>query len=227
MKYGGVTVRAAMLLQDMDGVRWSAAEQQLWINDGIKAICTARPDAHTENVELTLIAGAKQRINLLQARLLDITNNVVIDGEAHNAGRSITITDREEMDRFDPAWRQARPSKTVKQFMHDSNDQRTFYVTPPNDGTGVVNAVCATMPEESIVLDEELPLDDRWFDALVYYVCMRCYQYDGEFVPRATEFRQLFIQQLTGEYQATKSSQPNVTKAGGKPDLLSQSLGGV
>jgi len=164
---------------------------------------------------------------LLNARLLDVTNNVTIDGENHIAGRAITITDREEMDRFDPAWRNARASKTVKQFMHDANDQDTFYVTPPNDGSGMVSAVCATLPLVVTEEDDEMPLDERWSDAIVYYVCMRCYQKDGEFVPRAGEFQGLFIQQLAGEYQAKKSSQPNVTKAGGKPDLLAQSLGGI
>lgn len=229
MKPSEVYERCGVLLHDTDNVRWTTDELRMWLSDGQRAICTFRPDANVESVEIELEEGSIQQLPANAIKLIDITHNVTISGEEHLPGRAITITDREEMDRFDVTWRTSRKAKTVQQFMHDATNPKVFYTYPPNNGEGLVSADISVMPDvlEEADDDTELPLGNEWNEALLNFVMAKAYAKDGEFVSRSGEYMGLFIASVQGEQTAAKAYQPNVTKAGGKPDLLAQQTGGV
>jgi hypothetical protein len=229
MKPNDVYLRCGHLLHDVGNVRWSKDELRIWISDAQRAICTLRPDAHVESVEVTLQPGAIHELPDSVVKLIDITHNVTVSAAEHIAARAVTVTDREELDRFDVAWRSGRKNKVVQQFMHDATKPRVFYTYPPNDGTGLVSADVATMPPELANADDDvaLPLGDEFAEAIVNFVMTKAYSKDGEFVSRAGDYMNLFVAAMSGEHTATKAYQPNVTKTGGKPDFLAQQTGGV
>ena len=88
MKPSEVYERCGVLLHDTDNVRWTTDELRMWLSDGQRAICTFRPDANVESVEIELEEGSIQQLPANAIKLIDITHNVTISGEEHLPGRA-------------------------------------------------------------------------------------------------------------------------------------------
>lgn len=170
-----VATAVRYLLQDETPVRWTDAEMIGWINDGQREIVSIRPDANAVRTNFTCAAGALQTLPADGIQLLDVVRNV--------AGARIRRVDRYVMDIEDANWHEATASSTTDHFIFEEETPEVFYVYPPRPtaSPGQIVIVYAAIPTEAASLDDDLTLDDEYFNALVDYVAYRCFMKDSEF----------------------------------------------
>jgi hypothetical protein len=192
-----ILTRASILLLDEEYVRWTLPELVGWLNEGVGAICLAKPDASSETRAVSLGLGTLQTLPILEApspkpvRLLRVVRNLKSDGPPVG-GRIIAPTARETLDAEQPYWHdsdQVPFKKEVRQFVFSDDDPSIYYVYPGNDGTGLVEVVMATIPTAVAATGDVnalgsysgdvglLPLYDV---ALVDYVCYRAQSKDDD-----------------------------------------------
>lgn len=170
--------RARIVLNDADGIRWLDAEMLKWINDGQRVIALVRPDASVGNSTLTLAAGTKQSIPNDGLRLLDVVRN--IDGSG-NGGRVVRHVDRDVLDTQNPTWHSETGVATVKNYIYDNRDPKTFYVYPPALATSKVEIVYSKNPTDVTATSSTVAIADIYADPLLNYVLHRAYSKDAEF----------------------------------------------
>lgn len=223
MKASDIMRLAGVVLLDEDYVRWPLSELAAWIDDGVAAIVSVKPSAASTTLDLNLVRGTKQTLpdDERVVQLLGIIRNAGRDGAG---GRMVRSTTRAEVDANEPRWHD--PSyvpfrKEVRQFMFDENLQRTFYVFPGNDGTGVVEAAVSQLPQK--VADQKsgegLDLDswnvvvgiaDFYQPPLLDYVLYRAFSKDDPAAnaSRATIHYQAFATALGIKSQVEKQTSP-------------------
>ncbi|EDM71053.1 hypothetical protein RAZWK3B_16690 [Roseobacter sp. AzwK-3b] len=181
-----VLSRAAYALSDVDETRWSAQTKLDYFNDGLLEIATQKPSAFSRTAELPLDVGTLQTVPEGYANLIRVVRNLsnAQGATTRVGGRVVTPSSKEVLnDRFinwhDP---DVVPySKIVMHVMADEFEPRKFYVFPGNDGTGLVEAVLAVIPDTvagPITSATTAPIDQTYFNALHNYVCYRCYGED-------------------------------------------------
>ncbi len=208
--------RVRLILADPDNVRWTLPELALWLTDAQSAIATAKPNTVTRTVTLALVAGHRQTHDAIA--LVRVLRNV--------GGPAITTVRRETMDAIQPGWHdpvQNPASGAVHHVMLDMMDPRTFYVTPPNDGTGAIEATLAELPPEIAELGaastwsdytQTLALPDIYREPLTDYVLYRAFSRDGEDptnAARATAHYAQFQGALGLKASAEKTARPSTT----------------
>ena len=193
-----VISRVTALIQDPTNVRWPLAELLAYLSDGQREVCLLKPDACAKTAAVSLVADTRQTIPADGVLIIDITRNLV---GGRRAPRVIT---RELLDVQTPSWHSATPEAEVKYFTFDPQNQRAFYVYPPNDGTGSLEVVYALSPPE-LGDGDALQLDSVWMPALVNYVMYRCYSKDAEYAANANlavAYYQAFTNLLAGKTSA-------------------------
>lgn len=166
--------RARIVLNDLDAIRWPDAEMLGWINDGQRVICLVRPDASVSNVTLALAGGTKQQIPSDGLRLLDVVRNV------GGTGRAVRMTDRDVLDTQNPTWHADAASATIKNYVYDNRDPKTFYVYPPASGASI-EIIYSKNPTNVTAVGDTLAVADVYSDPLLNYVLHRAYSKDAEF----------------------------------------------
>lgn len=180
---------ASVILMDVDFVRWPISELAGWLDHGVLSIITVKPSASSETIELSLDRGTKQKLPDDQRirQLLDLTRN--LGGANGAAGRAIRSVSRSELDGNEPNWHDPRYvafRKEVRHFVFDETLPREFYVVPGNDGTGLVEAAVATLPERVVdrvtgdtdtlaSYELEVGIGDEYEPALLDYVLYRAF----------------------------------------------------
>jgi len=217
--------RAATVLQDESHVRWPLPELVNWINDGQQAIVLAKPSANSQSVVLSLTIGTLQTLtDNGHLMLLRLPRNLTSAGPPRVGGRAIRAVDREVLDASEPNWhdRATIPFKReVRQYVFDEENPREFYVYPGNDGTGLVEAVVATLPEKLVANGNEtliasygtaLSLDDPYGLVVLDYVLSRAFAKDdvGADLTRAGLHMQAFMTALGIKVQSDAAKSPNV-----------------
>lgn len=187
--------RAQVILQDDAGVRWPLPELAGWLNDGMREIAKQMPAAFSSTVDVVLVAGAKQGLAFGYTRMLRPIANAAFVGASTAPRVSVTVIDRGLLDAVIPDWQNdRRQHEQVRHVMFDEVTPRTFYVYPPNNGTGRLAAVLAAKftPVAATgsvdVLSSyaaEIALDDLYANALLDYVLYRAYSKDAQFVGSA------------------------------------------
>jgi hypothetical protein len=148
-----------------DGTRYTDTLLTRYLNKAIRAIITLVPVAGAETREFALVAGVKQSIPTDAARLIDLVCNV--------GGSTVSRISREEIDSYNPTWRQSNAVVTVEEFMYDpEQDPRTFYVSPPQPGTpGNVEAILSVFPASiADATTEDFPLSTEYLDAAIAHM---------------------------------------------------------
>lgn len=230
---GRILSRAQTVIQDTLGTFWPREELLDWFNDARRAILTHKPSAGAQNVVLPLVQGSYQPLAPDVVALLRIYRNVeaVGTGEVPPAdrrpGRVVRIVERHAMDSQLPNWHEAAATTQVDHYMVDSDDPHTFYVYPPNDGTGKVEALVAFAMEELALTDEDDPLDmdtgfpDVYGNAILDFVLYRAYLKNANFagsLERATAHYNMFAQALGIRHQAMLVSNAKTEAAVVKED---------
>lgn len=193
--------RARRLIQDETSVRWPLVELCMWLDDGQREIALQKPSATSANMVLPLQRGTLQSIPAGAIALLRVVRNIqsVSDDDARVGGSAIRICARDMLDAQNRNWhddRDVRFSRTVKHYIYDEEDTRSFYVYPGNDGTGMVEAVLSIDPvkveavrggdvEDMGSYAEKITLPGIYINALVDYVCYKAYAKDSQYAGSA------------------------------------------
>lgn len=219
--------RARRLIQDETSVRWPLVELVMWLDDGQREVALQKPSAASANRVVTLQAGTLQSIPDDAIALLRIVRNIQsVNGDARVGGSVIRICARDILDATNRNWhdnRDVRFSQTVKHYVYDEEDTRSFYVYPGNDGTGLVEAIVALDPvriepvrgidvEDLAAYEVALTLPGIYANALVDYVCYRAFAKDAQFAgstQRAALHFQQFANAIGIKYNQEALSSPN------------------
>lgn len=231
---------AGRILLDPDATRWTNPERLVYLNAGQVEIVELKPDENAVNDVYKMVAGTKQSIpdgtaNFLNAsgatlarglQLIKVTRNMGLTGLA--AGSVIAPVDTAVMDAMDPDWHTETASATVKNYMFDERDPRRFYITPPNLGTGYVEAVFSAMPAAIAAAAGPsyavaITLGDNNQQRLLDYLLYRCYSKDASLSPyngeRAVAHWNLFVQSLGRMDLVQKQYSPNVRHLSPSPSI--------
>lgn len=224
-----ISDRARLVLNDADGVRWLDAELVKWINDGQRAIVVVRPDASVLNTTLTLSTGTKQTIPSDGLRLLDITRNINADG---SGGRVVRLVDRDVLDTQNVNWHSDTTSLTIKNYVYDNRDPKTFYVYPPATSSAKLEIIYAKNPTDCASLSSSLAIADIYADALLNYVLYRAYSKDAEFAQNLTlsgSYLQIFNGMLGIKTTKDAAYSPDLNSKGKttEPSPTALRMGGV
>lgn len=200
---------AQEIVQDDRGVAYKNGQGLDWINRGQRAIINLRRDAGavTEIWQLTL--GAKQSIPAGGLQILGDPRNMGYDGVS--AGDAILRIDRKELDAIYPSWSSsANQAAIIVEYMFDTDHPTVFWVNPPSDGQGYIEASISKVP--AVIVDEEsdIGIPDQFETALVHYVCWCWLGRDSERSPnytRAQASKSTFFELLGISAQAKVEAQ--------------------
>lgn len=232
MSAAQIIQQAETVLLDETGVRWPYSELLDWINDAIKAIIINKPNAYSINTVMKLQAGTYQTLPEGALTLLRVVRNLnnmpTTEAPARSGGRAIRIVSRDVLDSQEPNWHDTTrtPAKSVvKHFMMDEQDPFSFYVYPPNDGTGIIELVVAEQPAAlalpagadataiSSYSSLMLPLPGIYDGPVLDYVLYRAYFKDAQFAgnsQRAAMCYQQFANTLGIKVKLDAAYSPNV-----------------
>lgn len=228
-----VVNRAQVLLNDSGNTnaqvaantRWPTTELLLWITDAQREAVIVAPNVGNTTISVPLVAGTRQTLPPSSDAwlLLSVRRNLTSGGAA---GRAVRQTNAAILDAFEPNWHTDPASSTVQNYIFDVEDKQVFYVYPPNDGTGFVEANVAASPAPVTSLTQTLTLDDVYLGALASYVCYRALMKDVEYAggsQLAQSYYQQFYQSMTAQSTAAKTDSPNTsfaTQAIQEPDAV-------
>lgn len=198
-----VLARVRPTLIDQDGTRWSDSELFLWMTDAVSTILSARPDVFAVIQTVNLAAGTKQVLPAPAYLFLGALRNVNDDG---TPGRAVRIVSREAMDGLNPDWHSATPSKVVRHCIYDSSYLTTFFVYPPNDGTGKLDTSVSQLQPPILESDDTIPLPDNYQVAVVDYVLFRAHMKDSD-NPNAPQLASTYLSAFSQFLGITSQSQ--------------------
>lgn len=170
-------------LQDVDGVRWPAAELVGYLNDGQRLTVTLNRGASAKNDVLTLADGVAQQAPAGVAEVMDVLANA--DGRR----KAIRQVSRALLDATEPGWMARSPASEVAHFMKDAHQPTKFEVYPPaRAGVGVlcklsmapVDVAPPAAPTADAVVGN-VSLRDEFIEPLRNYVLYRAWSKDAEY----------------------------------------------
>jgi hypothetical protein len=208
--------RAARLIVDETGIRWSQQELLDYLNDCRREMCVARPDLFATVATQQLLAGSRQSLPADGTRLIDVVRNVA-------SGRAIRPTEREILDAENPTWHAATASTTIANFLYDERFPRVFYVFPPAVVNTEVETIYAQTPTDIAIgaINNLLPaIEGPYTGAMVDYVCYRAFTKDAEVSgngDRAVMHYRQYASVVGGGLLAALHNSPNTNRRGGKP----------
>jgi hypothetical protein len=173
MLVSDVIARAILALNDPGELRWPQVDKIKYLNDGVLAVGTVRPDALAKNADFTAVAGTKQTIPADGIRLLDVLRNV--------GGNAVTYVDRAVLDSQLPSWPTTTQKTIIKHWMYENSNPKIFHVYPPAKLGAAIEIVYSATPAPVTALTNTVPLDDIYINPLVEFVLYKCYSIDTEF----------------------------------------------
>ena len=213
--------RVQTSLQDTTGIRWPVAELVMWVNDAQREVVLYKPDASAQNVVVNLVPGTRQTLPSTGNRLLRIIRNM-LTADTSSPGRAIRIVSREVLDAQCPDWHDGTRAQgdnahglTVKHYVYDEQDPRTFYVYPGIAAAAATNAFVEMVYSgnpPAVLQGGNLSIPDIFSNAVTDYVLYRAYMKDAEYAAnneRASTHFQLFMSSVTGKSQLDQVVGPN------------------
>ena len=167
-----ILAKVRLILIDDAGVRWSTSELIDWLSDAQRAIIALRPDANTVNETFVCVAGSKQTLPAEAIRLIKVVRNTF--------GVAVTFVDGSWLDEQDPYWHTDVQTTSIRHYIYDDRDPKTFYVYPPAvPGSPIDIVYSRSLPD---VADSSLPIDidDTYANAIFEYILFRCYSKDSD-----------------------------------------------
>lgn len=147
-------------LNDRNFTRWLEADLVMYLNAAILQVGLVRPDALGVTEVMQLAAGTRQALPAGGMRLLDVVRNMGTDGAT--PGMPVKDCERGMLDASNSAWHTETGVAEVYNYCFDAISPKTFYVTPPADGTSYVEIVHSKAPTRftTATLDNDMPIDD-------------------------------------------------------------------
>lgn len=202
--------KATIQLTDISGIRWTRAELLGWLNDGQRAIASVQPNASNKVVTVVLAAGTRQTIPSDGWMLLDVYRYMGLDGLT--PGRIVRLISRDLLDSFDMYWHSAAATAEPKNFVYDLQDQRAFYIYPPNTGTGYVQLNYSQIPVDITNENDSISIIEIYQPAVLDYMLYRACAKDAEYAPGvalAQMYMSSFSMLVGGKDTAERSNNPN------------------
>lgn len=229
MNAGDIIGRARIVLNDADGIRWLDSELFGWINDGQRAIAVVRPDSSAANSPVVLVAGTRQTLPTDGLRLLDVVRNLGADG---SGGRVVRHVDRDVLDTQNVNWHSEAGSITIKNYVYDNRDPKTFYVYPPAANGARLEVIYSKSPTDVTSLSSPLAIADIYADPLLNYVLYRAYSKDADFAQNAqlsATYLQIFQGMLGIKTTKDVAFSPDMNSKGKttSPNPAAVQMGGV
>lgn len=183
-----VNERAGRQLNDALHVRWTEAVLRDYTDDGQREIITLVPSANRARTQVTLVQGALQTTPSDCFGIIDIPFNV--------GGGDIARATRLSLDAEKPGWYHNKQDVAVEHFV--VTDAPNEFLVYPAQAPGITRSVellYGRQPIDTVNDSTALSIEDRYFNALVYYVVFRCLYEDADNTAnqqRATEQLALF-----------------------------------
>lgn len=174
-----VISRAQIIIQDATGTRWPEPELLDWLNDGQREVVLFKPNACVKNKSVPLVAGTKQVIPSDGIALVAVRRNMGVNGTT--PGEVITLIDRRIMDDQRRGWHVDDPDTTVVHYMFEQDDQKHFYVYPPQPATPHQVELVFSAAPDSVTAEQALSIDDIYANALVDYIVYRAFSKDVDY----------------------------------------------
>jgi hypothetical protein len=216
-----ILAKVDIVLLDTAKTRWPDAEKLDYLNDGQRQIVLFKPDAFVVNNVFVLAAGTKQSIpdgtgSLEEGiALISVIRNMGLT-PGTTPGAAIKSIGRDILDAYNPDWHTDTATAAVKNYIFDDSDPTRFYVSPPNLGTGFVEAAYSALPDDVAAVGNAITLSNIYQDALRNYILYRCYAKDAALSPlnekRAFDNFNLFVQGLGRMDLVRKVISPNMPK---------------
>jgi len=212
--------KAQTVLQDATGVRWPDAELLGWLNDGQRDVVLFKPNAYVRNESVLLAQGTKQSLPSGGVQLVNVVRNMGTTG--NTPGRAVRIVKQEMLDARVPNWHATTNDAEVQHFVYSPLDPKTFYVYPPNTGTGYVEIAFGAEPPDTS-LGGNISLDNIMQTALIDYMLYRAFSKDTEFADsaRSTAHYNAFLAAVSGKSSSEMGANPNV-QAPANPRITTQ-----
>ena len=206
-------------LQDTTSVRWSDAELRRYINDAQREVVNFRPEASATTANMALVVGTKQTLPAAGLRLIKITRNMSSAAADATGKRAVRLVNVDILNTQEPNWHDpnvtgdAAHSTTVKHYVFDDDDPRTFYVYPGASSTSTfLEIVYSKSPTDLTTGSSTIDIDDTYANAIIDYVLYRAYMKDAEYAgnaQRAANHYQLFTASVGQGSQAQTLLDPN------------------
>ena len=188
---------AQQQLADETGQTYNDSNLIPYINLGINEIISLKPEANSQIVTGTLVAGSRQVADTVFGEaVIDILNVDCNMDSNGNRGRAIHDFPKIQMDALVPDWNTYDASDVIRYAIMDSVDTRNFYVFPPSKAGVKVSALLSILPDaitDSLIAD--FPLDDSYMPALVDYVVGRAMMEETS-IPNAQAKGQVFMKKF-------------------------------
>jgi len=228
--------RVAIIIHDEDNVRWPLPELAEWINEGVRAVCLAKPSAASKKVVMPLIMGTLQNLPKVKdsagdewLSLIKITRNITDSARPELGGRIITIIDEKVLDAQMPNWHERNHlpfTREVRSYIYDESNPYDFYVYPGNDGTGQVEAIVGYCPPSVVPTGDvekinswggNIGLPEPYSVPLVDYTIARALLKDdvGGDMGRASAHWQLFQAAIGLKIEVEGAHSPNAKRLAG------------
>jgi hypothetical protein len=170
---GSVVIgKAAQILQDVDFERTSEEELLEWLNSAQRLLVLIRPDAKTQRGTIELVEGVHQTIPAAGLRLIKLVRNP--------SGRAVTLVSEEQLTDFDPGWYTATARDTVKHYLFDPLEPKSFDVYPPAEAGAEVLGVWSVLPTDLQSTDDDIDVDAIYEMPLIQLTCYCALLKDSE-----------------------------------------------
>lgn len=189
---------AQEILQDMEGVSYEDEQGLDWVNRGQRAIVNLRRDAGALTTTWQMTAGAKQTLAPGYIQIMGDVRNMGDDGST--PGSAVFRAERVDLDSIYPGWaNDENQAEAATDYMFDIDNPRVFYVNPPSDGTGYLEATVSQVPADITDEIDDITIPDQFEMALIHFVCWCWLGRDDEKSPnyaRAQAYASSFLNLL-------------------------------
>jgi hypothetical protein len=201
-----VTDQARRILVDAAKVTWLDADLIAALNEGMRATQAVKPDFYTVRDIIDLTAGIAQDLPEGGTALLDITSNV-------GSGQVVEQCDLAMLQAVNRFWPADDQTLDIDNFATNVKEPTRFFVTPPNNGYGRVNASWGAVPPLVSSLTDELPVLEIYQTPLLNFVLGRAYAMNTkkQDITKATYYMNEWGKALGLKTQAQIAIAPKVT----------------
>jgi uncharacterized protein DUF6682 len=165
------------ILIDAAKVTWSDVTLISFLNEFGQNTSGVKRDLKTLRVTIPLEAGVSQTVEQVVDEDADIQTVVALLDITRNTAskKAIVQCDKALLDECNRFWPADEQELDVENFSVNVKEPTRYYVTPPNNGYGHVEATVGIVPPAVDDLTDEWPLLDIWRPAAVDFVLSRAY----------------------------------------------------
>lgn len=177
-----LAAKASILLLDVGNTRWPLSEILGWINSGQKEIAVYKPNSSVLNAVIATVAGTKQSLPSSAPIGLQLFNVIRNMGTGSTPGAPVTNINMDVLNVVVPDWHNpANAALSVKHYMTDAKEPKTFYVYPPlKDATQKLEVSMGVQPADLATIGDVITVDDIYEPVLLDYIMYRAYLKNGE-----------------------------------------------